>query len=183
MFNYSDCKIQYRRLSRQQGAALIVALVFLLAMTLIGITAMQGTSQQEKMAGNVRDMNISLLAAESAMRVAEQQLFSSNTFTANTGQCLFDNSPDRNSTWLDFWRSDDQWSSCHSISGLTQVSAQPKYAIEDLGMVSVPETSQKQSRPGGRAQARIFRITVRGQGISEDVATVLQSFYWHSGGK
>lgn len=180
MFNHSDRRIRYGHLAHQRGAALIVALVFLLAMTLIGVTAMQGTSQQEKMAGNVRDMNISLLAAESAMRTAEQQLFD-GSFTANTGQCLFDRAPDRSKTWLNFWRDDAQWSGCKTITGLSQVSAQPKYAIEDLGDTTASQTSEKVGRQPLK-EAKMFRITVRGQGISQDAVTILQSFYLQSGG-
>ncbi|MCP5158558.1 MAG: pilus assembly protein [Gammaproteobacteria bacterium] len=58
----------------QQGSALIIALVFLLAMTLIGTTAMQGTSQQERMAGNYWDRNLAFQAAEAALMVGRQNV-------------------------------------------------------------------------------------------------------------
>ena len=59
---------------RQRGSTLIVALVFLLAMTLIGVTAMQGTTQQESMAGNLRQRNLAFQAAEAALRNGESLL-------------------------------------------------------------------------------------------------------------
>ena len=52
---------------KNRGSALIIALVFLLVMTLIGTTAMQGTSQQETMAGNMRDRSLAFQAAEAAL--------------------------------------------------------------------------------------------------------------------
>ena len=52
---------------KNRGSALIIALVFLLVMTLIGVTAMQGTSQQETMAGNMRDRSLAFQAAEAAL--------------------------------------------------------------------------------------------------------------------
>lgn len=55
----------------QRGSALIVALVFLLIMTLIGTTAMQGTTQQERMAGNYLDRMMAFQGAEGALSVAE----------------------------------------------------------------------------------------------------------------
>jgi type IV pilus assembly protein PilX len=44
--------------SRQRGAALVVALIMLLVMTVLGITAMQVTRMEERMAGNSRDVNL-----------------------------------------------------------------------------------------------------------------------------
>jgi type IV pilus assembly protein PilX len=57
--------------SEQRGAVLIVSLIFLLLLTLIGTTAMRTTTLQERMAGNSRDVNLSLQAAESALRAGE----------------------------------------------------------------------------------------------------------------
>jgi type IV pilus assembly protein PilX len=57
--------------STQGGMALIVSLVFLLLMTLIGISSMQNATLQEKMAGSVKFRNESFQAAEAAMRVGE----------------------------------------------------------------------------------------------------------------
>ncbi|AQZ34850.1 pilus assembly protein PilX [Pseudomonas sp. LPH1] len=56
---------------RQQGAVLIVALIMLLLLTIIGLSSMRGTSLQENMAGNMRDINLALQAAEAALRQGE----------------------------------------------------------------------------------------------------------------
>lgn len=52
---------------KSKGSALIIALVFLLILTLVGVTAMQGTSQQETMAGNMRDHSLAFQAAEAVL--------------------------------------------------------------------------------------------------------------------
>lgn len=57
--------------ARQQGAILIIALIMLLLLTIIGLTSIRGTSLQESMSGNLRDNNISLQAAEAALRKGE----------------------------------------------------------------------------------------------------------------
>ncbi|RUQ29191.1 MAG: hypothetical protein EKK68_12940 [Candidatus Competibacteraceae bacterium] len=54
-------------LVKQQGAALVVALIMLVLMTLVGITAMQVTTVQEKMVANSRDLNVAFQAAEVAL--------------------------------------------------------------------------------------------------------------------
>lgn len=55
----------------QRGMALLVSLVFLLLLTLIGISSMQNATLQEKMAGSVTLRNQSFQAAEAALRVGE----------------------------------------------------------------------------------------------------------------
>ncbi|PIE83390.1 MAG: hypothetical protein CSA09_00480 [Candidatus Contendobacter odensis] len=59
---------------KQRGAALIVGLILMTVITLVGVTAMQGTTLQEKMAGNLRDSNLSFQASEAALRNCEQLL-------------------------------------------------------------------------------------------------------------
>lgn len=71
--------------SSQRGAVLIVSLIFLLLMTIIGVTTMQTTTLQERMAGNTRDMNIALQASETALRDAEAWLgLAGNSTQADT---------------------------------------------------------------------------------------------------
>jgi type IV pilus assembly protein PilX len=60
-----------RRSGSQVGAALIVSLLFLLIMTVVGITAVQVSSLEEKMSGNMRVRGLVFQAAESALRAAE----------------------------------------------------------------------------------------------------------------
>lgn len=74
MQRYNDgcyCRVPALRMAlpsagikRQQGVVLIIALVFLLLLTLIGVTAMQGTSQEEKMSSNVQQQTEAFQAAE-----------------------------------------------------------------------------------------------------------------------
>lgn len=59
---------------RQRGAVLIVALLFLVMLTMLGITAMTGTTMEERMAGNARDNSIAFQAAEAALRDARRDL-------------------------------------------------------------------------------------------------------------
>ena len=55
---------------RQSGAVLVVALLFLMIITMLGVTSLQSTTAEERMAGNARDQNNSLQAAEAALRDA-----------------------------------------------------------------------------------------------------------------
>lgn len=75
--------------TRQGGAALIISLIFLLLMTLIGVTSMQTTTLQERMAGNSRDRNLALQAAEAGLRQGELWLgTAANRNTADIATAL-----------------------------------------------------------------------------------------------
>lgn len=57
--------------NKQEGVVLIVSLIMLLMMTLLGVTAMNTSSMEEKMAGNSRDVELALESSETALRNAE----------------------------------------------------------------------------------------------------------------
>ena len=54
---------------RERGAVLIFGLVILLVVTMVGISGQQGTVLQERLAGNLRQNQIALQAAEAALQV------------------------------------------------------------------------------------------------------------------
>lgn len=70
------CQIDYRYhyFGRQRGATLVIALIILLVMSMIGISNMQSSTLQERMAGNSKQKTMSRIDAESALNVAENWL-------------------------------------------------------------------------------------------------------------
>ena len=55
----------------QRGTVLVVSLIFLVLLTLIGLAGMQGSTLQERMAGNMWDRAIAFQRAENALRAGE----------------------------------------------------------------------------------------------------------------
>lgn len=55
---------------RQSGAVLIVALILLVVLTLLGVTAMNTTSLQERIAGNTQEQVHAFQAAETGLSLA-----------------------------------------------------------------------------------------------------------------
>ncbi|MEQ1667949.1 MAG: PilX N-terminal domain-containing pilus assembly protein, partial [Sulfuriferula sp.] len=53
---------------------LIIAMIFLLILTLLGVTAMQSTVVEERIAGNTRDKDMAFQSAEDGLRAAEVYL-------------------------------------------------------------------------------------------------------------
>ncbi len=66
---------------QQQGVVLVTALVFLVILTLLGITAMSTNTLDERMASNSQDLNRAFQAAESGITKA---FFSAGTFAGTT---------------------------------------------------------------------------------------------------
>jgi len=65
------------RRSRQRGAVLFVALVFLLLLTLLGVTASSTSILQERMTGGMRNAHLAGIGTESGLRGGEVDLWAS----------------------------------------------------------------------------------------------------------
>jgi type IV pilus assembly protein PilX len=83
----------------QSGAVLIVSLLFLVVLTMLGVTAMTSTTFEERMAGNARDAAVAHHAAEAALRVGRNAIIElsgprpaagnfSLTVAGGGGQCV-----------------------------------------------------------------------------------------------
>ena len=154
--------------------------LFLLVLTVIGVAAMQNTSLEEKMAGNVKDRNLAFQNAESAIREAET--FIDNVITlavfdgANGLYGEADLEPDFtvNSTWT---------SSSSNVQSDADYGAYaaPRYFIKQFQTVAGVEGSLNLSGYGdnkGGGDVTIFNITARGTGGGADSAEViLRSYY------
>ena len=55
----------------QKGSSLIICMLFLLLLTIMGVSSMQSSTLQEKMVGNALEDNRALQAAEAALRAGE----------------------------------------------------------------------------------------------------------------
>ena len=87
------CHARVRWPARQGGAALVVGLILLVVITLVGVGAMQTTTLQEKMAGNLRDSNLSFQAAEAVLRNCENILVQDYRFQVARLNSGFINTP------------------------------------------------------------------------------------------
>ncbi len=175
----------------ERGVALVMAMAFLLVLTLIGVTTMSTTSLQEKMAGNAQDKHVAFQAAESALRVGENLVRTATpaetdfTLTGtNPGLFLPAGGGD-----LPAWELVN-WAGC-TVPGdglcvpddISGVKTQPTYIIEFLGPVQ-GTTRRSRSTVGGfeppaaaAVQSNMYRITARGTGGTDNAVARVQSVY------
>jgi len=169
----------------QNGAALITGLIFLVVLTLISLSAIKSTSLEERMAGNARDQDVAFQAAEAGIRegvkyisnnIASFQATGFSGFTAGctAGLCL--NNP-VTPVWTTITTNNDwETTKTKAYSGLTQVSAQPRYIIELIPYSLPPPGSPLTIGKGNTgAQLTPFRITARGWGVTKQAQTTVQA--------
>lgn len=171
----------------QRGSALMVALVFLLAMTLIGVAAMQGTTQEEKMASNTRNRNLAFQAGESVLRDGEEWLRPRPTQPLSTGfpcgdadkkQCVYQKNtlPDlvgesQNKTW---WVTNARQYGAANTKEISNVATDPYCVVEEHAFLRDELGVGFKSAPTGRD---IYRVTARGTGATDEAIVMLRTTY------
>jgi len=160
----------------QRGAALITALLLLVVLTILGVSVMQMSRVQEKMAGNTRDINVGFETAEGALRNAEAlirvQPLRPNTCTDNSCPYRGDDLGDVANQNADWWVTNGRAFADSSGGQMTGVAENPRYVIEQITMLpDVPDPTD----PG--ALRTFYRVTARSTGASGLSNTIVQSTF------
>lgn len=189
---------------QQRGAVLFVALVFLLLITLLTLTAMGTSILQEKMTGGMRNQQLAMMGAESAVRGTEAWLWHVRfndplgnplpPCVGGTDTCVY--RPSQTGTLLagvQQFRSSFSWVSAlpgmpsyaHVLSGLggdeetASLARQPEVMLEDIGPNVPPKFGQQSGAidPESQNAYHFYRITARSQGGNASVQRVVESVY------
>jgi type IV pilus assembly protein PilX len=164
MFEYA-----HLHLGKQRGMTLVVCLVFLLLLTLIGISSMQNATLQEKMAGSVVLRNGSFQMAEAMLRIGENTVklpAYTLTFCSTAATCA----PPSNAATIGT-------AGYTAANGVVWVkSGDGYYAIQRIGTTNNPAVIAS-GLPINTTQKyyELYRIT--GVGIQGTSRTVLESIY------
>jgi type IV pilus assembly protein PilX len=123
----------------QRGVVLIVALVFLALLTLMGLSGMDTSVTEERMASNMQDYNQAFEAAEVAIETGEAWLSSQIDLptknSAGTAEVWTTNGPDPDADAVGWWlERDAAWwaANADAAAGVGEVAAQPRYVVEEI---------------------------------------------------
>lgn len=167
--------------THQQGAALIVALVMLLVLTLIAIAASRTSTLQERMAGNLRQSSVAFEAAEATLRTGEEwienQIGGPRPVAVTTAGCgsppcdvlvLDELDPlDYSATW--------GTSDVHELADAPYgTAAAPEYFIEEQQVV---RDSLNVGMSTDTSARHYYRITARAVGGTTTAQSILRSSY------
>lgn len=157
---------------RQGGAILIFCLIFLLVLTLMGSAGMQSALLQERMAGNMLSHDSARHAAEATLQEAQEWLAGQSIrpladSVGSEGVWSRDSVDPDSSNVLPWWEEPDcltvEWWQRHAREAReVPLPAQSYFLIEEFANVA-------------DSPIHYYRITVRGTGLSESVATLLQT--------
>ena len=153
---------------RQQGMALVISLIFLVMVSLLGMASMRGAQLQEKMAGNQKEALQALQAAEAGLRAAERYIEAGNSGPYDNSAGLYEFID----TVVDPASPSTAWRT-YTNSGLA--GRAPEYFIERLPYTQGGSESLAVDEP--ISERRLYRITARGFGLSDESRVLLQSTY------
>jgi len=165
---------------RQSGAVLIVSLLMLLIMTLLGVTAMNSTTLEEKMAGNMRDRNTAMQASEAALKAAEAALNAlankpSEVTNCHASTCAWvrGSVPDLANQSASWWASNGVEYGAAGVVDIAGVATDPRVVVEV--QADLPDTLD--DGQGTSTGVKFYRVTARATGATDDAQVILQTTY------
>lgn len=165
--------------NKQKGIAIVMALVFLLVLTILGITSTNSTILTEKMSQNMRDSTTAFEAAETALGDGEAKIQSLAVAPSTVTSCgvspcnvvwqlnTLPNLITKSNSW---WQANGQTFS----SSVANVAQQPMYIIELYSYI--PYDLSPTTAANGQG-SYYFRITARGVGSTSNTVINVQSIY------
>ena len=166
----------------QRGVTLVVALMLLIAITLLGLASMRGTGMQERMSANLYDRAIAFQAAESALREAEALLATGTAGPFDgTVSGLYpkpapgeDDFANRWESTATVWANASVWWDADTRA---KAAGAPQYIIEDLGIwPSTPDCDTVTTIAADCLKPR-YRITARSAPVTGRPSVLLQTTY------
>ena len=174
----------------ERGIAMVSVLMFLVILTLIGMSALESSGLQERMSGNMRDQDVAFQAAENAVREGETWVASLTALPpfspSGSGDCV---APCANVVWdinavevnggnfLDhaFWNAGTNTRPATAVSG---AQTPPMFVVERNWFLSDPGGSLDEGQPTDQSEGfQVFRITARGTGQTNDSRSVIQTTF------
>lgn len=163
---------------KQSGAILVSGLIFLLVLTIIGVSSMQSVSLTEKMTANMRDTHLAFQATESALADAELWIHSQTTQpsaveTCTTPPCQLWSSDMLGTVWN---KSDSWWQSNanYYTSSMYGLSAQPQFILEEYTFVPYELSPDSQAKGQGY---HYYKVTAKGRGKQPTSKVIIESIY------
>ena len=163
----------HSRKSSQQGAALVVALVMLVIMTLLGVSSIHTTVTEEKISGQYRNRQLSFEASEAALRDGEGTADAFNLWEPTDGtNGLYLPAQGAVPIWED---GTTNWTNV--ATAVPNVSQQPRYTTEYMGGVPRDQNCLLDAEASANQDCwrYAYRISSRGWGVNTISRSVVQS--------
>jgi Tfp pilus assembly protein PilX len=183
--------------NKQRGAVLFVSLIFLLILTLLGVMLARMQSSEERMAQNDSNHELSVEAAEAALRYAETNIannyYTNAMFLANQGGFYSLSLNNYQSVYTQGYNWQQQAALGNTVpyasdsavtagvpvgQALASVPGSPQIIIENMGGTALPGNSIAPCTGYNTTQCTAaYQITVNASGGDQTASATLRSIY------
>lgn len=175
----------------QSGAVLIIAMLILLAMTVLGTSSMNTVTMEERMVSNIRDANVSFQAAESGLVDCQNYTGKKNPKLSAGGYYVEGEADEAKGGAFEHWWDDVSIWKDRSVE--YGVGADAPSALSDIALVSggvaedpicirehiglAPDSLDFKDRFKAIG-TEMYTVTAKGFGAEETTESIVQSTYF-----
>ena len=177
VYDNNNCQLP---LARQRGAAMVIALVMLLILTLLATASARMTLLDERMMGNTQDRNIAFQAAEAAVRTGEGDLIAPVLPDFDGTNGLWQPAAPGDTPVWETVNWEDVGNDVRGYDGMDDapgslVNATAAYHIEEMPPVPCALCSERAGVVPD--EPAIYRVTARGVGAAGNATVFVQTTY------
>lgn len=162
-----------KQVKRQQGMALVISLLLLVAITLMAISTMRSTTMQERMASNLNDREIAKQVVENTIRQA------ATLFPPAPGSAWYtDTLPAPAVGTPDLWQNPAAWGNAGEV--VIMIGGQNytgQYLVENMGFWVNPLTPNCKVKDDPLCESQTYRITARTTPTAGRASVILQAIW------
>lgn len=156
--------------NKQRGAALVISLLMLVALTLLAVSALRSTVLQEKMVSNLTDAEISRQVAEGTIKMASRQLP-----PPNGAGWYIPTVPAPVQGNVEVWKNSAFWvNAAQVIIAINGQNYTGEYIVENLGYWTSRQDPSCKPKENPLCERQTYRITARNQPVSGRAAVMMQ---------
>jgi len=157
----------------QQGMALVISLLLLVAITLLAVSTMRSTTMQERMASNLNDRELAKQVVESTIRQA------ATLFPPAPGSAWYTATlPVPAADTADVWQTPAAWDNAGVVDmtiGGQNFSGQ--FLVENMGFWVNPRTPNCKVKDDPLCESQTYRITARTTPTAGRASVILQAIW------
>ncbi len=159
-----------KQLQQQRGIALVLSLLMLVAITLLAVSSMRGTTLQEKMASNLNDREVAKQVTEATLRQVATLL------PPAAGSAWFNAPiPAPAQGTADRWNNAAIWANAGNFAvAVNGVNYNGQFLVENMGFWTSRQDPTCKPRENPLCERQTYRITVRNQPVNGRAAVVVQ---------
>ena len=160
-------------LKPQQGMALVISLLLLVAITLLAVSTMRNTTMQERMASNLNDRELAKQVVESTIREA------ATLFPPPPGSAWYTATlPVPTAGTPDVWQNPAAWGNAGVVA--INIGGQDftgQYLVENMGFWVNPRTPNCKPKDDQLCESQTYRITARTTPTAGRASVILQAIW------